>query len=342
MRIICMVDACYSGAVNLTDPAMKPKGAEEKAKDALPKYDRLIGEIPKTKAIWYFLSSQSYQRSIALENSNSLYTKYLLQGLIGIKPEPDENGDPVYASGSVDYSGDLTPITLSRYVYAKVASEAPQIPGVKFEGSYSSTLTLAKFPELAWTPSAVQSGPNDRHLQDLLLQSKVEEFNRSRGQNPSIRSNFPAVNLSFKNLQGINLSNTDLTEANLSEANLIGAKLVGANLQRATLHRVNLSDTNLTKAYLSEAKLIGANLAGANLSEATLNNANLLGANLHSANVDRTDLTNARLDYADLDGVQNFQNANLKGADLRNAKNLPISKSEAKSKGAIVRGFLHS
>ena len=150
MRIICIVDACYSGAIKLSDPGMKPKGANKNAKQALAKYDRLVGDIPQTKTIWYFLSSQAYQKSIALKN-NSIYTRYLLRGLRGVKPKQDKNGAVIYASGSVNDSGDLTPVILNQYVYAKVASKAPQIPGIKFEGSYSSDLILARFPKLAIT-----------------------------------------------------------------------------------------------------------------------------------------------------------------------------------------------
>jgi uncharacterized protein YjbI with pentapeptide repeats len=85
----------------------------------------------------------------------------------------------------------------------------------------------------------------------------------------------------------------------------------------------------LKKGQITEFnKLRGSgflSLSGADLRDAILRDADLRGAYLSGA-----DLSDANLTRADL------SDADLSGAYLRGAKNMPISKEEARERGAIV------
>jgi len=102
-----------------------------------------------------------------------------------------------------------------------------------------------------------------------------------------------------------NLKYIDLSELNLTEADLSGADLRGSVL---------------TKAKLIEADLTGANLSGADLTE----------TEMIDAIITEADLTGADLTSADLTRIE------ITGTDLRNVRNLTISKEDAKQSGAIV------
>ena len=47
MRIVSIIDACYSGAANLPDSSMQKKASENTAGRALAAYDRVLDNISK-------------------------------------------------------------------------------------------------------------------------------------------------------------------------------------------------------------------------------------------------------------------------------------------------------
>jgi C1A family cysteine protease len=147
-QIVGIIDACYSGAADIPNKGLKKKSAAEGEADiALANYDKIWKKTRKTKGIALLLSSQSYETSNAQQNSNSLYTKHLIQGLMGVKPTVDEETrQPVRYSGSVDYNGYITPESLHEYIYGKVANETDQIPDIKVDRA--STIILAYHQEL--------------------------------------------------------------------------------------------------------------------------------------------------------------------------------------------------
>ena len=175
-------------------------------------------------------------------------------------------------------------------------------------------------------------------------------------------ANLKGANLEKANLNGADLSKAYLQYANLAGANLQYAKLSNANLFYAELQHINLSGADLSKTYLQYANLAGANLfyanlKGANLKSAFLSSANLVGTNLQHANLasvgffyadlQHADLQHANLQHANLDGTNlqyaNLQHANLEGTILgehRGVQNLPITKEEAISRGAIYNQIL--
>jgi len=153
---------------------------------------------------------------------------------------------------------------------------------------------------------------NEEHLK--ILEQGVEQWNKWREENESIKPDLQVADLSGANLSGANLS-----RAKLGNANLIGANLDDANLSRAKLGDANLSRADLSRADLSGADLSGANLSLAYLSRAKLGNANLSRAKLGDANLDSSDLSNADLSGADLSGA-NLRGANLSPAYLIGAK----------------------
>jgi hypothetical protein len=117
---------------------------------ATANYDKIWKKIRKTKGIYLLLSCQSYETSNAEENGNSLYTKYLIEGLKGVKSILREDGTSIKESGSVDDDGNLTPESLHEYVYYKVASITDQVPDLKSDRA--SKIILTKYPEFARTP----------------------------------------------------------------------------------------------------------------------------------------------------------------------------------------------
>lgn len=148
-RIVSVIDACHSGAAQLPESGTRPKSRAlleaEEAGIALATYDRMLDDEPKGEGRYFLLSSQGYQSSFALADDNSLYTKYLIEGLSGAGPTSDINGDEI--PGSTRDDGVITPETLHEYVYFKVASRMDQIP--KLKGDKSSSIVLAHYPELA-------------------------------------------------------------------------------------------------------------------------------------------------------------------------------------------------
>jgi hypothetical protein len=114
MKIVSVIDACYSGAASLPDSKTKAKAAKDSAGRALATYDRILDNIPKSEGRCFLLSSQAYQPSLALKDSNSLYTKYLIEALCGAESSLGEKGTKF--PPSVDDDGDVTPETLHKYV----------------------------------------------------------------------------------------------------------------------------------------------------------------------------------------------------------------------------------
>ena len=77
------------------------------------------------------LSSQAYGESYApIGERNTLYTKHLLNGLKGTRPNAQGG---VNIPGSVDENGNITPESLHRYILHKVSTEADQIPKIKMD-----------------------------------------------------------------------------------------------------------------------------------------------------------------------------------------------------------------
>jgi len=103
---------------------------------------------------------------------------------------------------------------------------------------------------------------NPEHL--AILKKSVVARNRSREENPAIRSNpldadLAETNLSKTNLSradvfGANLSGADLSGTNLFAANLIGANFDGANLDRADLTLAGVGSTTFANVDLSGVK----------------------------------------------------------------------------------------
>jgi tetratricopeptide (TPR) repeat protein len=148
-RIVSIIDACHSGAAKLPGSDMTPKARAmievEEAGIALANYDKMLDNTPKGEGRYFLLSSQAYQSSFALANDNSIYTKYLIEGLLGARPTRDDSGTEI--PGSVRKDGAITPESLHEYVYFQVASRMDQIPKLKVDKS--STVVLAHYPKLA-------------------------------------------------------------------------------------------------------------------------------------------------------------------------------------------------
>jgi hypothetical protein len=111
------------------------------------------------------------------------------------------------------------------------------------------------------TPFEIKPGKPSEMSSDIFLkllrEKKTSEFNRMRGQFPTLRIDFSRLHL-----PEANLSNLNLVDVNLSKANLSGANLSRAYLSRANLSKANLSCVDFSNADLSDADLSSANLRG--------------------------------------------------------------------------------
>ena len=147
--------------------------------------------------------------------------------------------------------------------------------------------------------------------QFLMLKSGVDNWNKWRKENTSIKPDLYGVWLMGADLQGANLAGADLTGAALQGANLERAQLEGADLKNAYLQGADLDSANLQVAHFYGAVLRGADLTGANLGGADLRGTGLWGADLGGANLELANLSGAKLEGADLSKVQSFYRAKL-------------------------------
>ncbi|MFX0199454.1 MAG: caspase domain-containing protein [Candidatus Hodarchaeota archaeon] len=168
-RVVGIIDACYSGSVDLPTSALKKKSGRQNAKQALATYDKIWKKTPKTKGTSLLLSSQSYEESYALKGSPySLYTKYIIEGLKGVMSSEDEHGDLI--PGSIDQYGYVTPDSLHEYVYYKVASVVDQVPEHKEDAS--GKIILARHPSLVKPENNKRAQSNT--ITSMLVKSEAE------------------------------------------------------------------------------------------------------------------------------------------------------------------------
>jgi uncharacterized protein YjbI with pentapeptide repeats len=315
-RLVGIIDACYSGAADLPNTVLKKLKkktmAEGEAKIALANYDKVWKNTPKTKGIYLLLSSQSYETSKA-EFSNSLYTRYLINGLKGIKPR---NNYP----GSVDDSGNITPDTLHEYVYNRVANITDQVPDIKVDRA--SNIILAHYPKYAKTQD---------NLMNLLRDGKVREFNRitkSYKTKGTIEHGYLIRERKFTHrldFGGETIEDAKLIGVDLHEADLCRTILNGTNFTRAKLYWSNLADARLDGTILCEANLQNTYLSGIKLTSANLSLANLCNTVLIRPILDGTILRDANLSNSFLIGCTNYDklecdNANFNGSVIDNKK----------------------
>jgi tetratricopeptide (TPR) repeat protein len=106
-QIVCVIDACYSGALAQANDV----GTTEKSAN------RIWQEI-SPNGVHLMLSSTAYEESLTEKNNNSRYTKYFLKGFEGVKRVNEYEW-----SGSLNEYGYLTPNSLHQYVYHNVARD---------------------------------------------------------------------------------------------------------------------------------------------------------------------------------------------------------------------------
>jgi len=179
----------------------------------------------------------------------------------------------------------------------------------------ASTLALLNDPDL--DKDGARKGQIIDYLTDLeLVQGRIIQGDKNRKQTSKLLR--PLISLSRANLRGANLFDANLIGADLTEANLIGANLFDADLIGADLSRAEVTDAKFSLANLTGAKFRFANLRDTDLSDADLSSADLSNANLFNTNFHSADLPFIKLYGADLSNA-NLRSANLRGADLRSA-----------------------
>jgi len=139
-------------------------------------------------------------------------------------------------------------------------------------------------------------------------------------------------------LEGANLDRASLRESFLSGIHLENASLAYADLRGANLWQARLKGASLVCANLEGAMLHGADLRKASLFRASFKNAQFDGAVFEGVNFWETDLAGAKFAYEDGSGLP----VNLKGANLRSAKNLTREQIDAATtdKNTILPDYL--
>ena len=184
----------------------------------------------------------------------------------------------------------------------------------------------------------------DANLEGIVLDYRNIQHTNLQGANLSNADISDAylygVNLQDADLTGANMKNTHVNDSNMNHANLHDADLRGVNLQDASMIGTNFQDALLQGALMADTDLRklnfdGANMQFANLEYADLRDASLQNTDMENANLQNANLRGANLSGADLQGA-NLKNADLLGANLSNVQNLPISKEDARQRGAIT------
>jgi len=324
-QIVCIIDSCYSGTASSIISLLNSKSVEEQDQQVIDSAQstsrKILDDILKNEGRYFLLSTQPYSRSYARKDngntsSNSIYTKYLLEGLKGVKRSVDQEGKNLLYTGSVDENGYVTPESLHRYASYKVTSEVPQQEPVIKSTISGDPIVIANYPELAPTPTT-------DFLLKLLYDNRIVDFNKRRDGNPFVFLNLSKQNLSRKNLHeanlsGLNLSGANLTNTDLSYANLSGANLTNADLSYANLNHAKLTDTNMSYANLSGADLTNADLSRTKSPYGKFISSKLCGAKIISSYLYRIDFTYADLSNAILWDAK-LMNANLSNAVLTKA-----------------------
>ena len=307
-NIVAILDAYYSGGLNiLKGCVLASSGEYEVARDSTSHHH---GE----------------------------FTHYILEGLRGVRE-------------SIDNEANVTPTSLGWYVYNKMRGSLEdkvprQTPVIKMQTGID--IVLAHYPELS-----------SEYIFKLLSRGRVSEFNNIHKRHRFSLLDLHRAFIMDADLSGADLHGSDLRDSNFNGTNLSGADMRGSDLRGAKINKADLSGADMRGTDLRLAEMAGTNLSGANLSGALLQGANLRetnlsgayvvtnlvgilleGANLRSAYLHGANLRSAQLIRADLretnlEGV-NLTNADLTRTDLRGATNLPISKEECLSRGAII------
>ena len=161
MRIITILDCCYSGAAKIS------KGDSEESVVNLGRsaMSNKLNMVKEGEGRYILAASQATQEAYGLEEKgHSIYTYFLLEGLKGnIK--------------SVDAYGNVTPSTLSNYVYKELMNQEKrpkQKPLTK--GETSGEIILASYPELV----SPHTYSKDGHPLPKSKEISIEEKNKKK------------------------------------------------------------------------------------------------------------------------------------------------------------------
>jgi sugar lactone lactonase YvrE len=167
-RIVAILDCCYSGAVKIGGKN-DPDGAAKLARNFINDKSVKLHQQGEGKCL--LAASQAHQEAYGLrEEGHSIFTYYLLKGLKGNEK-------------AVDKEGNVTPDSLSKYVYDEIMSlpegkRPKQKPIRKVEAS--GDIILARYPELLPTNIPEQKDPSDNvtNNRDLDHTSSKQTYNR--------------------------------------------------------------------------------------------------------------------------------------------------------------------
>ena len=96
--IVSIIDACFSGSVTIPNSEAIDSIAKEETR-AMKSTERIWTTMSETDRMCLLLSSQSFDQSfVGNEDQNSIYTRYLIEGLQGVNRTLGNEYNP----GSID------------------------------------------------------------------------------------------------------------------------------------------------------------------------------------------------------------------------------------------------
>jgi uncharacterized protein YjbI with pentapeptide repeats len=176
-----------------------------------------------------------------------------------------------------------------------------------FQSNNSDKLILTKQKEICMADSTPDEGL--KLLQDEL----IDEFNKWRMKNLTVKLSFDNLDLSNKNLSNAYLNGVSLVDTNLSRSILVNANLVQSSLTRSNFDESDLTNALIMYSSLSDSVLTNSTLVDTNFMWSDLQKADLRGsvlgktifveANLTDAKTDNLDKSKAYLKFSKLSGT---------------------------------------
>jgi len=148
----------------------------------------------------------------------------------------------------------------------------------------------------------------------LLLQNEnIDEFNKWRMRNLTLKLAFDKIDFSKKNISNAflngasfidcNFSNSTLRDTNFVQSNLMNSIFDAADLSNAIMMFADLKNSLITNSNLNNTNFMGSNLQKADLRGSILNRTIFVEANLIDANTFGLDKSKAFFKSSKLKGT---------------------------------------
>jgi uncharacterized protein YjbI with pentapeptide repeats len=134
---------------------------------------------------------------------------------------------------------------------------------------------------------------------ELLLQSKISDFNEWRFSNLTVRPDISKMDFSNRDMSGAALNGVRCVETNFSGSNLSNINLVQAEMTSCNFDGANLTDALMMYGELKKSSFVEANLMRTNFMWADLRECDFTGSKMTKAV-----FVEAKLQFAKLENIK--------------------------------------